>query len=86
MVWFYISQADQFFDSYRIARKALLEGKPAKKVSSKLRKMASKATAPSGALSTKPLDAKYLTLALLADPALTSASVTFKRGNVEVRF
>lgn len=86
MVWYYIRQAHLFFEGYRGARKALLEGKPAQNVGKKLRQMAARTTSPPGAMSTKPLDAKYLTLALLADPSLALASVTFKRGKVAVRF
>ncbi len=83
-VWVYLREGYLFIQAFKSARKALLDGSSVKDVSKELRDMARTIRATAGALSTKPVDAKFLMLALLADPLMVDTSIRFHRGEVDV--
>ena len=82
-VWFFVRSGHDFIEACVRARKALLSDKPAKKVNEKLRKMSRAAASAPGTFGDR-IDAKYLSLALVEGPELSSVTTTLKRGRVSV--
>lgn len=80
LIGVYLLEGHRFIEGYLEAREALLEGKPARKIGKALRTMTVQVSKGTGAVGVKPLDAKYLTLALLAGPEV-EVKITFSRGS-----
>jgi HPt (histidine-containing phosphotransfer) domain-containing protein len=84
LLWVHIFEAHLFIEAYLDARETLISGEPVAKINRGLRQLARRTRKAIGSVGTRPLDAKYLTLALLAGTALADVNLTFKRGDVAV--
>jgi len=82
-VWGYVRSGYDFIEGCVKARRALLSDKPAKKVNKALRDMSRRAASAPGTFSNR-IDAKYLSLALVEGPVLSSVTITLARGAVSV--
>jgi hypothetical protein len=82
-LWFYVRSGYDFVRACADARSVLLSNSPAKKVNAALRKMSRKAAGSPGTFGDL-IDAKYLSLALVEGPKLSSVTMTLTRGKVSV--
>jgi hypothetical protein len=83
-LWTYLLQAHDFLAAYLAAREKLLEGRPPAEVARALAKLSASMRQTAGFGEVVPLDAKYLTFALLGQAGVDAVRVTFRRGTVEV--